>query len=59
MISPIRRKEQNATRNIALKRHLVKNEDAVCSKARKGDFRKLGVIGSLESNDDSTFLEPL
>lgn len=55
VISLIRKKAQNSTRNIALKGHLVKNEDVVCSKARRRDFRILGVIGSLESDDSFTF----
>lgn len=55
MISLIRKKAQNSTRNIALKGYLVKNEDVVCSKARRRDFRIFGVIGSLESDDSFTF----
>lgn len=55
MISLIRKKAQNALRNIALKRHLVKNEDVVCSRARRRDFRILGVIWSLESDDGFLF----
>lgn len=58
VISPIRKKAQNATRNIALKRHLVKYEAVVCSKTRRRDFRILGVIGSLESDDGFTFWNP-
>lgn len=55
VISLIRKKAQNALRNIALKRHLVKNEDVVCSRARRRDFRILGVIRSLESDDGFLF----
>lgn len=58
MISLIRKKAQNATRNIALKRHLVKNEDGVCSKARRREFRIWGVIGNLKSDDGFTFWNP-
>lgn len=42
VITPIRKKAQNATRKKALKRHLIKNEDGVFSKARR-DFRILRV----------------
>lgn len=38
LISPIRKEAQNATKNIALKRHLVKHEYAVYSKARRKRF---------------------
>lgn len=38
LISPIRKEAQNATKIIALKRHLVKHEDAVYSKARRKRF---------------------
>lgn len=58
MISLIRKKAQNATRNIALNRHLVKNEDGVCSKARRREFRILGVIGNIKSDDGFTFWNP-
>lgn len=38
LISPIRKGAQNATKNITLKTHLVKNEDVVYSKARRKRF---------------------
>lgn len=56
LISPIRKEAQNATKNIALKRHLVKHENAVYSKARRKRFQN--IESYYESDDVLTFWNP-